>query len=59
VKATPEVQRQVHRVAVDQHVAYAASNLGDDVIDTTNVCIEEVVDQAFETHQQPTTAGPG
>src|SRR5665811_2177973 len=53
--ATPEVQRQVHRVAVDQHVAYAASNLGDVVIDITNLDIEEAIEQAFETHQQQTT----
>ena len=53
--ATPEVQLQVHRVAVDQHVAYAASSLGDDVIDTTDAGIEEVVEQAFETHAQQTT----
>jgi broad-specificity NMP kinase len=44
--AAPEVQRHVHRVAVGQNVEYAASNLGDDVIDTTNLCIEEVVEQA-------------
>jgi predicted ABC-type ATPase len=45
--AAPEVQRHVHRVAVGQNVEYAASNLGDDVIDTTNLCIEEVIEQAF------------
>jgi broad-specificity NMP kinase len=44
--ATPEVQRHVHRVAVAQNVQYAASNLGDDVIDTTNLCIEEAIEQA-------------
>ena len=44
--ATPEVQRHVHRVAVGQNVEYAASDLGDDVIDTTNLCIEEAVEQA-------------
>lgn len=47
VKATPDVQRHVHRVAVGQNVEYAASNLGDDVIDTTNLCIEEAVDHAL------------
>lgn len=46
--ATPEVQRHVHRVAVVQNVEYAASNLGDDVIDTTNRCVEEAVEQAIE-----------
>jgi broad-specificity NMP kinase len=45
--APPDVQRHVHRVAVGQGVEYAASNLGDDVIDTTNLCIEEAVDQAL------------
>ena len=45
--AGPKVQRHVHRIAVGQKVEYAASNLGDDVIDTTNLCIEEVVEQAF------------
>jgi predicted kinase len=44
--ATPDVQRHVHRVAVGQNVEYAASNLGDDLIDTTNLCIEETVEQA-------------
>ena len=44
--AAPEVQRRVHRVAVGQNVEYAAANLGDDVIDTTNLCIEEAVEQA-------------
>jgi hypothetical protein len=44
--ATPEVQRQVHRVAVGQNVEYAAANVGDDLIDTTNLCIEEVVERA-------------
>jgi len=53
--ATPEVQRQVHRVAVDQHVAYAASNLGDAVIDTTNLDIEQAIGEAFKTHAQQTT----
>ncbi len=53
--ATPEVQRQVHRVAVDQHVSYAASTLGDAVIDTTNLDIEQAIGQAFETHAQQTT----
>ena len=45
--ATPDVQRHVHRVAVGQNVEYAASNLGDDVIDTTDLCIEEAVEQAL------------
>jgi len=45
--AAPSVQRHVHRVAVGQNVEYAASNLGDDVIDTTNLCIEEAVEQAL------------
>jgi len=45
--ATPGVQRHVHRVAVGQNVEYAASNLGDDVIDTTSLCIEEAVEQAL------------
>ncbi|MBE3074962.1 MAG: AAA family ATPase [Actinobacteria bacterium] len=45
--AAPDVQRHVHRVAVGQNVEYAASNLGDDVIDTTNLCIEEAVEQAL------------
>ena len=44
--ATSDVQRRVHRVAVAQIVEYGASNLGDDVIDTTNLCIGEVVEQA-------------
>jgi len=44
--ASPEVQRHVHRVAVGQNVEYAASDLGDDVIDTTNLCVEEAVEQA-------------
>jgi len=30
-----------------QNAEYAAANLGDDVIDTTNMCIEEVVERAF------------
>jgi hypothetical protein len=46
--AAPGVQRQVYRVAVGQNVEYAASNLGDDVLDTTNLCIEEAVEQAVE-----------
>jgi predicted kinase len=45
--AAPSVQRHVHRVAVGQNLEYAASNLGDDVIDTTNLCIEEAVEQAL------------
>ncbi len=45
--AAPDVQRHVHRVAVGQNVEYAASNLGDEVIDTTNLCIEEAVEQAL------------
>ncbi len=45
--AAPDVQRHVHRVAVGQNVEYAAANLGDDVIDTTNLCIEEAVEQAL------------
>jgi predicted kinase len=45
--ATPDVQRHVHRVAVSQNVEYAASNLGDGVIDTTILSIEEAVDQAL------------
>jgi broad-specificity NMP kinase len=45
--AAPEVQRHVHCVAVAQNLEYAASNLGDDVIDTTNLCIEEAVGQAL------------
>jgi broad-specificity NMP kinase len=44
--ARSEVQRHVHRVAVAQNVEYATSHLGDDLIDTTNLCIEEVVEQA-------------
>jgi len=44
---TPEVQRHVHRVAVGQKVEYAASDLGDVVIDTTDLCIEEAVEQAL------------
>ena len=45
--ATTGVQRHVHRVAVGQNVEYAASNLGDDVIDTTNLGLEEAVEQAL------------
>ena len=45
--ATPDVQHHVHRLAVGQNVEYAASNLGDEVIDTTNLCIEEAVEQAL------------
>ena len=45
--ATPEVQRHVHRLAVAQNVEYAASNLGNDVIDTSNLRIEEAVEQAL------------
>jgi broad-specificity NMP kinase len=45
--APPDVQRHVHRVAVGQGVEYAASNLGDDVIDTTNLSIEEAVEKAL------------
>ena len=45
--AAPDVQRHVHRFAVGQNVECAASNLGDDVIDTTNLCIEEAVEQAL------------
>ena len=45
--AAPEVQRHVHGVAVGQNVEYAASNLGDDVIDTTSLRIEGVVEQAL------------
>jgi broad-specificity NMP kinase len=45
--ATPDVQRHVHRVAVGQDVEYAASNLGDDVIDTTSLRIEEAVEKAL------------
>jgi uncharacterized SAM-binding protein YcdF (DUF218 family)/predicted kinase len=41
--AAPDVQRHVHRAAVGQNVEYAASNLGDDVIDTTSLGIEEAV----------------
>ena len=42
-----DVQRHVHRVAVAQNVEYASSDLGDDVIDTTNLGIEEAVEQAL------------
>ena len=45
--ATPEVQRHVHHIAVGQNLGYAASNLGDDVIDTTNLSVEEAVGQAL------------
>jgi broad-specificity NMP kinase len=45
--AAPDVQRHVHRAAVGQNVQYAASSLGDDVIDTTNLCIEEAVEKAL------------
>lgn len=45
--AAPDVQSHVHRVAVGQNGEYAASNLGDDVIDTTNLSIEEAVEQAL------------
>jgi broad-specificity NMP kinase len=55
--AAPEVQRHVYGVAVGQNVEYAASNLGDDVIDTTNLCIEEAVEQALEAHP-PTRTHP-
>ena len=44
--ATLEAQCHVHRVAVAQNVQYAASNLGDDVIDTTNLCIDDAIEQA-------------
>jgi hypothetical protein len=44
--AGPEVQRQVHRIAVAQNVEYAASSLGDDVIDTTNLGVDEAIEQA-------------
>ncbi|NMM25233.1 MAG: AAA family ATPase [Phycicoccus sp.] len=45
--AAPEVQRRVHRVAVGQNTEYAASDLGDDLIDTTNLGLEEAVEQAL------------
>jgi len=45
--ANREVQRHVHRVAVGQNVEYAASDLGDGVIDTTDLCIEETVEHAL------------
>jgi AAA domain len=44
--AAPDVQHRVHRVAVAQEVGYAASDLGDDVIDTTDLRIEEAVQRA-------------
>jgi broad-specificity NMP kinase len=44
--AAPDVQRHVHCVAVAQNVECAASNLGDDVIDTSSLCVEEAVEQA-------------
>jgi len=61
--AAPEVQRRVHRLAVGQEVEYAASGLGDDVIDTNNLCIEEAVEQVLESRQPtreppPTQIGP-
>jgi broad-specificity NMP kinase len=45
--APPDVQRHVHRVAVGQGVEYATSNLGDAVIDTTSLSIEEAVEKAL------------
>lgn len=45
--APPDVQRHVHRVAVEQGVDLAAFNLGDDVIDTTNLSVEGGVDLAL------------
>lgn len=45
--AALEVQSRVHRVAVGQNAEYAASDLGDDVIDTTNLGLEEAVEQAL------------
>jgi predicted kinase len=48
--AGPEAQGHVHRLAVAENVGYAASNLGDDVVDTTNLGVEEAVDQALLVH---------
>ena len=45
--ATPDVQRQVHRVAVGQSAGYEASDLGDDVINSSTLCSDEAVEQAF------------
>ena len=45
--ATPDVQRHVHRVAVDQNAGYATSHLGDDVIDTSSLSNDKAVEQAF------------
>jgi len=45
--ATPEVQRQVHHIAVGQNAEYEASDLGDDVIDSSTLCNDEAVEQAF------------
>jgi broad-specificity NMP kinase len=45
--AAAEVQHQVHGVAVGQNVEYATSNLGDEVIDTTSLGIEEAVERCI------------
>jgi hypothetical protein len=46
-RSAPEVQRHVHRVAVGQNAEDAASDLGDEVIDTTNLGLEEAIEQAL------------
>jgi predicted kinase len=56
--ATSEVQRHLHRVAVAQNLRYAVSDVGDEVIDTSNLCLEEAVEQAAEAGQ-PTPEVPG
>jgi hypothetical protein len=56
--ATSEVQRHLHRVAVAQNLRYAVSDVGDEVIDTSNLGIEQAVEQAAEAGQ-PTPEVPG
>jgi len=51
--ATPGVQRRVHRVAVGQSADFAAANLGDDVIDTTGLSIEEAVQLLYGVLDPP------
>jgi len=41
------VQCYIHCVVVGQNFEYVVFNLGDDVIDMMNFCIEEVVEQVF------------
>lgn len=46
-RAATSVQRDVHRASIIQSATMAAANIGDHVIDTTDLSIEEAVERAL------------